>query len=157
MPGDKAAPEKSWPPSYINGEREMDTAFLLHLLATLLGMMRSAQRANITKGNGPHGNDRTVAQDALWTERECCRQLCNAVWPALSGWNRTCAAVPLHCTRSESACLLGSSTFIRIRGNRRGDFSAVGTGSNLHSPTVFCCPLERTRVTKIHIDCQEGK
>src|SRR6266516_3396080 len=109
------------------------------------------------KRRWPHGNDRTVAQDALWTERECCRQLCNAVWPALSGWNRTCAAVPLHCTRSESACLLGSSAFIRIRGNRRGDFSAVGTGSNLHSPTVFCCPLERTRVTKIHIDCQSGK
>jgi len=61
MSGGKAAPEKSWPPSYMNGEREMDTAFLLHLLATLLGMMRSAQRANITKGDGPHGNDRTVA------------------------------------------------------------------------------------------------
>ena len=31
----------------------MDIAFLLHLLATLLGMMRSAQRANVTKGDGP--------------------------------------------------------------------------------------------------------
>src|SRR5256714_8176586 len=89
------------------------------------------------KRRWPHGNDRTVAQDALWTEQECCRQLCNAVWPALSGWNRACAAVRLHCTRSESARLLGSFTFIRIRGNRRGDFLSRGHWQQPAVPRFF--------------------
>jgi SAM-dependent methyltransferase len=139
-----AARKKSWLLSSISGEREMDTTFLLHLLVTFLGMIKSARRANITKGDSTYGNDKTVAQDALWTEPECWWQLCSTVWPALSGWDHACVAVCLpHCTRPECTPLLGSSTFIsRIRGNRRGDFLSRGHWQQPAVPRFFLSFVE---------------
>jgi hypothetical protein len=73
----------------MNGAKEMDTAFLLHLPATLLGMMRSAQRANITKGDGP------MATTGQWLKMPY-GQNANAVGSCAMPFGLRCQAGTLH-------------------------------------------------------------
>ncbi len=131
LPLQKVTPEKSWLSSSIQrkGNAPCIAVFTSQRLSH---RMRSTQRAHVTKGDGAHGKDRTVAHDALWTVQRCCWHLCRALWPA-----QAVPACLLHCTQPVCAHFERSFALFRIRVNRGRDFLNRGHRQSPAGPRFF--------------------